>query len=77
VSDKNEPKLISKVIRNLLWEKPRKRRTGLLTRYYVLLKPVELLIFGIFYEFFQDLFLNKKFEKYYSNKPLDLKVLKN
>lgn len=71
VSDKNERKLITKMIRNLLWEKPGKRRINLLARYYFLFKPVELLIFGIFYEFFQNLFLKKTFEKYYSQKPVD------
>ncbi len=71
VSDKNEPKLIAKVIKALLWEKPKKRRLKLLARYYFLLKPVELLIFGIFYELFQNLFLKKKFEKYYAHEPLE------
>jgi len=71
VSDKNEPKLIAKVIKALLWEKPKKRRLKLLARYYFLFKPVELLIFGIFYELFQNLFLKKKFEKYYAHEPLE------
>jgi beta-glucuronidase len=73
VSDKNESKLIIKVIRNLLWEKPQKRRIRLLARYYFLLKPLELLVFGIFYELFQNLLLKKKFEKHYSRKSLDSK----
>ena len=71
VSDKNEPKLIAKVIKALLWEKPKKRSLKLLARYYFLFKPVELLIFGIFYELFQNLFLKKKFEKYYAHEPLE------
>jgi len=71
VSDKNEPKLIAKVIKALLWEKPKKRSLKLLARYYFLFKPVELLIFGIFYELFQNLFLKKKFEKYYVHEPLE------
>jgi len=72
ISDKNEPKLIAKVIKNLLWEKPKKRVIRLFARYYIFLKPIELLFYGIFYEFFQNLFLKKQFERYYSPKPLDL-----
>lgn len=65
VSDKNEPKLITRTVKGLLWEKPKKRRLKFLTRYYFFIKPVELLIFGVFFGPFQNLFLKKKFEKYY------------
>ncbi|NVM55664.1 MAG: beta galactosidase jelly roll domain-containing protein [Candidatus Helarchaeota archaeon] len=69
VSEKNEPKLITKVIKKVLWKIPKKRKAGFLARFYFIFKPVELMIFGILFGFFQNLFLKGQFERYYSRKP--------
>ena len=70
VSDKNEPKLITKVLKKVLWKIPKKRRMGILAKFYFLLYPIELFIMGLVFEVFKDRFLKGQFERYYTQKPL-------
>ncbi len=70
VSDKNQPKLITKVLEKVLWKIPKKRKVGALAKFYFLLYPIELFIFGIIYEVFKDRFLKGQFERFYTRKPL-------
>ncbi len=70
VSDKNEPKLIAKVIHYVLNKITKKRRFRIMPKYYFFLKPVEILIFGFLFDIFQELYNKKLFEKFYSRKSL-------
>lgn len=69
VSEKNEPKLITKVLKQVMMKMPKKRRMGWLAKYYWLLLPVEILVFGILYGFFEKLVLQGQFERGYTNRP--------
>ncbi|MHA1425838.1 MAG: glycoside hydrolase family 2 protein [Candidatus Helarchaeota archaeon] len=73
VSEKNNPKLITKVIHKVMNKIPKKRCFRILPKYFFLLKPVELLIFGILFSFFEESFSKKLFKKFYTRTPLKTK----
>ncbi|MHA1265807.1 MAG: glycoside hydrolase family 2 protein [Candidatus Helarchaeota archaeon] len=69
VSDKNEPKLITRFLRDLIKKIPHKRRMGWISKMYWVFIPIELFVFGLLYRFFENVVLRGQFEKYYSNIP--------
>jgi beta-glucuronidase len=71
VSDKNEPKLITKVIHRVMNKIVKKRRFRIISKYFFFLKPVEILIFGFLFDLFQEIYNRKLFQEFYSRKPLE------
>jgi beta-glucuronidase len=69
VSDRNEAKLIARVLKNVLHKIPKKRKMGRFAKFYWLLLPLELFIFGLLFGFFEELVLRGQFERGYSDKP--------
>ncbi len=70
VSEKNEPKLITRAIQKVMNNIPKKRRFRILPRFAFLLKPLELLVFGMLFGFFEELYNKKLFERFYTRRPL-------
>ncbi len=67
-SDKNEPKLLAKLIHRILEKRPKKRRFRILPQYHFILAIVELFVYGLFFGIAERLIMGKLTEKYYSHK---------
>ncbi|MHA1650024.1 MAG: glycoside hydrolase family 2 protein [Candidatus Helarchaeota archaeon] len=69
-SEKNEPKLIAKLIPRIMKKKVEKRRFKFLPKYSILLRPVEIALFSLGFQYLQEIFNRTLFNKFYRNKPL-------
>jgi len=70
LSEKNEPKLITRMIRNPSSKTPKKRQFHILPKFSFISRLIELFVVGILFSLGQKLGTRRKFEKYYSRTPL-------